>query len=99
MRLDAYAELASRYTRNSVSLEHAHMVNSGTDSGCYKVAKLELRARKIANRMDEIIAVMMQDNAFRQQVQFQTYPTPKINPLNQMISSPAEADRIEAAAL
>ena len=28
-RLDAYAELVSRYTRNSVSLEHAHMVNRG----------------------------------------------------------------------
>ena len=99
MRLDAYAELASTYARNSVSLEHAHMVNRGTDSDCYEVAKLELRARKIANRMDQIIAVMMQDNAYRQQGQFQTYPTPKINPLNQMISSPAEADRIENAAL
>ena len=99
MRLDAYAELASRYARNSVSLEHAHMVNRGTDSGCYEIAKLELRARKIANRMDEIVAVMMQDNAYRQQGQFQTYPTPKINPISQMIFSPAEVDRITAAAL
>ena len=99
MRLDAYAELATRYARNTVSLEHAHMVNRGTDSGYYEVAKLELRARKIANRMDEIIAVMIQDNAYRQQGQFQTYPTPKINPINQMISSPAEADRIGAPAL
>ena len=49
----------SRYARNSVSLEHVHMVNRGTDSGYLEVAKLELRARKITNRMDEIIAVMM----------------------------------------
>ena len=49
--------------------------------------------------MDEIVAVMMQDNAYRQQGQFQTYPTPKTNPINQMISSPAEVDRIAAAAL
>ena len=99
MRLDTYAELASRYARNSVSLEHAHTVSRGTDSGCYEIAKLELRARKIANRMDEIIAVMMQDNAYRQQGKFQTYPTPKINPISQMISSPAKADRITAADL
>ena len=29
-RLDAYAELVSRYARNSFSLEHAHMVNRGS---------------------------------------------------------------------
>ena len=75
------------------------MVSRGTDSGCYEIAKLELRARKIANRMDEIIVVMIQDNAYRQQGQFQTYPTPKINLISQMISSPAEVDRIAAAAL
>ena len=98
-RLDAYVELVSRYARNSVSLEHAHMVSRGTDSGYLEVAKLELRARKIANRMDKIIAVMMQDNAYRQQARFQMYPTPTINPINQMISSPAEADKIEAAAM
>ena len=99
MRLDAYAELASMHARNSVSLEHAHMVNGGTDSDYYKIAKLELRARKIANRMDEILAIMMQDNAYRQQCKFQTYPTPKINPISQMISSPAEVDKIGAVAL
>ena len=48
--------------------------------------------------MDKIIAVMKQDNANRQQGHFQTYPTPKVNPVNQMISSPAEADNIGAAA-
>ena len=99
MRLDAYAELASRYARNLVSLKHAHMVNRGTDNDCYEIAKLELRARKIVNRMDEIIAVMMQDNAYRQQCKFQTYSTPKINPISQMISSPAEVDKIGTAAL
>ena len=98
-RLDAYAELVSRYARNSVSLEHAHIVSRGTDSEYLKVAKFELRARKITNRMDELVAVMMQDNAYRQQGQFQTYPTPKINPINQMISSPADADKIGAATL
>ena len=99
MRLDAYAELASMHARNSVSLEHAHMVNRGTDSDYYEIAKLKLRARKIANRMDEILAIMMQDNAYRQQCKFQTYATPKISPISQMISSPAEADKIGAAAL
>ena len=98
-RLDAYADLVSRYARNSVSLEHANMVNRGTDSGYLKVAKLELRARKIANRMDKIVAVMMQDNAYRQQAQFKMYPTPTINPINQMISSPAETDKITAATM
>ena len=98
-RLDAYAELVSRYARNSVSLEHAHMVSRGTDSGYLKVAKFELRARKIMNRMDKLVAVVMQDNAYRQQRQFQMYPTPKINPINQMISSPADADKSGAAAL
>ena len=99
MRLDTDAELASMHARNSVSLEYAHMVNRGTDSDCYEIVKLELRARKIANRMDEILAIMMLDNAYRQQCKFQTYPTPKINPISQMISSPAEADKIGAAAL
>ena len=41
-RLDTYAELVSRYVRNSVSLEHAHMVNRGSADGYYKVAKYEL---------------------------------------------------------
>ena len=98
-RLDAYADLVSRYARNSVSLEHAHMVNRGTDSGYLEVAKLELRARKIANRMDQMVAVMMQDNAYRQQAQFKMYPTPTINTINQMITSPAEADKITAATM
>ena len=87
------------HARNSVSLEHAHMVNRGTDSDYYKIANLELRARKIVNRMDEILGIMMQANAYRQQCKFQTYPTPKIDPISQMISSPAEADKIGAAAL
>ena len=52
-RLDAYAELVSRYARNSVSLEHTYMVNRGSVDGYYEVAKYELRGRKISNRMDE----------------------------------------------
>ena len=32
-RLDAYAELVARYARNSVSLEHVHMVNRGSTDG------------------------------------------------------------------
>ena len=41
-RLDAYAELVGRYARNSVSLEHVHMVSRGSTDGYYKVAKYEI---------------------------------------------------------
>ena len=41
-RLDAYAELVGRYARNSVSLEHAHMVSRGSTDGYYEVAKYEI---------------------------------------------------------
>ena len=41
-RLDAYAALVSRYTRNSVSLEHAHMVSRGLTDGYYEVAKYKI---------------------------------------------------------
>ena len=41
-RLDAYATLVGRYARNSVSLEHAHMVSRGSTDGHYKVAKYEI---------------------------------------------------------
>ena len=75
------------------------MVNRGSDDGYLEIAKLKLRARKIMNRMDEVIAVIMQDIAYRQQAYFQTYPKPAINPINQMITSPAEADKIGAATL
>ena len=97
-RLDAYAELVSRYARNSVSLEHAHMVNRGSADGYYKVAKYELRGRKISNRMDKILAIIMQDNAYREQAKIKTYPRPTINPVNQLITSPGEADKIAEAA-
>ena len=82
-RLDAYAELVGRYARNSVSLEYTHMVNRGSANGYFKVAKYELRRRKISNRMDEILAVIIQDNAYREQTKFKTYPRPAINPINQ----------------
>ena len=49
-RLDAYAALVSRYARNSVSLEHVHMVSRGSTEGYYEVAKHEIRGRKISNR-------------------------------------------------
>ena len=97
-RLDAYAELVSRCARNSVSLEHAHMVNRGSADSYYKVAKYELRGRKISNRMDEILAIIMQDNAYRKQAKIRTYPTPTTNPVNQLITSPGEADKIAEAA-
>ena len=48
--------------------------------------------------MDEILAILMQDNAYREQAKIKTYPTPTINPVNQLITSPAEADRIAEAA-
>ena len=97
-RLDAYAELVGRYARNSVSLEHAHLVNRGSADGYYEVAKYELRGRKISNRMDEILAIVMQDNAYREQAKIKTYPTPTTNPVNQLITSPVEADKIVEAA-
>ena len=97
-RLDAYAELVGRYTRNSVSLEHVHMVNRGSADGYFKVAKYELWGRKISNRMDEILAVIIQDNAYREQAKIKTYPRPTINPINQLITSPGEADKITEAA-
>ena len=48
--------------------------------------------------MDEILAILMQDNAYREQAKIKTYPTPTINPVNQLITSPAEADKIVEAA-
>ena len=97
-RLDTYAEMVVRYARNSVSLEHAHMVNRGSADGYYEVAKYELRGRKISNRMDEILAIIMQDNAYREQAKIKTYPTPTTNPVNQLITSQGEADKIAEAA-
>ena len=96
-RLDAYAALVSRYARNSVSLEHVHMVSRGSTDGYHGVAKLEIRGRKISNRMDEILAILMQDNAYREQANIKTYPTPTTNPVNQLITSPTEADKIAEA--
>ena len=48
--------------------------------------------------MDEILAILMQDNAYREQAKFKTYCTPTINPVNQLITSPGEADKIAEAA-
>ena len=97
-RLDAYAELVGRYARNSVSLKHTHMLNRGSTDGYFEVAKYELWGRKISNRMDEILAVIIQDNAYREQAKVKTYPRPTINPINQLITSPGEADKIAEAA-
>ena len=97
-RLDGYAELVGRYARNSVSLEHAHMVSRGSTDGYYEVAKYEIRGRKISNRMDEILAILMQDNVYREQVKFKTYPTPTTNSVNQLITSLVEADKIAETA-
>ena len=48
--------------------------------------------------MDEILAILMQDNAYREQAKIRTYPTPTTNPINQLITSPTEADKIAEAA-
>ena len=48
--------------------------------------------------MDEILAIMMQDNAYREQAKIKTCPTPTTNPVNQLITSPVEADKIAEAA-
>ena len=47
--------------------------------------------------MDEILAIIMQDNAYREQAKIKTYPTPTTNPVNQLITSPVEADKIAEA--
>ena len=41
---------------------------------------------------------MMQDNAYREQAKIKIYPTPTTNPVNQIITSPVEADKIVEAA-
>ena len=74
------------------------MINRGTADDYQNVAKYELRLRKISNRMDEILAVIMQDNILREQTMSQTYPRPSISPINQLISSPPDVDQIAAAA-
>ena len=48
--------------------------------------------------MDEILAILVQDNAYREKGKNKTYPTPTTNPVNQLITSPAEADKIVEAA-
>ena len=48
--------------------------------------------------MDEILAVLMQDNVYREQAKIKTYPTPTTNLVNQLITSPTEADKIAEAA-
>ena len=48
--------------------------------------------------MDEILAIIMQDNAYREQAKIKTYPTSTTNPVNQLITSPGEADKIVEAA-
>ena len=40
----------------------------------------------------------MQDHAYREQAKVKTYPTPTTNPVNQLITSPGEADKIAEAA-
>ena len=40
--LDSRLALVSRYARNSVSLEHVHMVSRGSTDGYYGVAKYEI---------------------------------------------------------
>ena len=47
--------------------------------------------------MAEILAVLMQDNAYRQQAKIKTYPTPTTYPVNQLITSPTQADKIVEA--
>ena len=48
--------------------------------------------------MDKVLAIIMKDNAYREQAKIKTYPTPTTNPVNQLITSPGEADKIAEAA-
>ena len=82
-RLDTYAELCGMYARNSATLEHCHIINRGTGDDYQNIDKYELRGRKISNSMDEILTVIIQDNALREQTMFQTYPRPAITHINQ----------------
>ena len=68
------------------------MVKRGSADGYFEVAKYELQGRKISNRMDEILAVVIQDNAYREQAKIKTYPRPTTNSINQLITSPGETD-------
>ena len=47
--------------------------------------------------MDEILAIIIQDNAYREQAKIKKYPTPSTYPVNQLITSPVEADKIAEA--
>ena len=48
--------------------------------------------------MDEILAIIMHDNAYKEQAKIKTYPRLTINPVNQLVTSPGEADKIAEAA-
>ena len=48
--------------------------------------------------MDKILAIIMQDNAYREQAKIKMYPRPTTNPINQLITSSGEADKIAEAA-
>ena len=85
------------YAKNSVTLEHAHMVNRGVGDNYLNIAKYELRGRKISNRMDELLAIFIQDNAFREQAKLKTYPRSATNPKNQVINNTTTADNIAIA--
>ena len=47
--------------------------------------------------MDEILSILMQDNAYREQAKIKPYPTPTTNPVNELITSPVEAGKIAEA--
>ena len=48
--------------------------------------------------MDEILAILMQENAYREQAKIKTYPKPNTNPVNQLITSPTKADMMNFGA-
>ena len=49
--------------------------------------------------MDEILAVIIQNNAYREQAKIQNIPQAhSTNPINQLITSPGETDKIAEAA-
>ena len=48
--------------------------------------------------MDEILAIIMQDNAYRELAKIKTYPIPTTNPVNQLITSQVEVDKITETA-
>ena len=91
-RLGAFSDLVSMHARNQIALINATMLPRG--ERVVKVPKVEIKGRKISNRMDEFIAVFMQDNNWREIEGLPVYPLPKTNPVGQNIHTAKQVAKI-----